>query len=53
MSPQEFRSFDFNRDDLHLAGEPGTGRVQVRLTVLLRRLANPHLPPASLAASLE
>jgi hypothetical protein len=57
--PGEFRSIDFKHADLHRAGEPGTGRLQVRLTVLLKRLANPHLPPASLeimdeyAASLE
>ena len=25
----EFHSFDFNRNDLHLPGEPGTGRLQV------------------------
>jgi hypothetical protein len=30
IPPGEFRSFDFNRDALHLPGEPGTGRLQVR-----------------------
>jgi hypothetical protein len=29
----QFRSFDFNRDDLRLAGEPATGRLQVRAGV--------------------
>ena len=32
----EFRSIDFDRDDLHLAGEPGTGRTQVRTQVRYR-----------------
>ena len=30
IPPGEFRSFDFNRDSIPLAGEPGTGRLQVR-----------------------
>ncbi|MGI8997979.1 MAG: hypothetical protein ACR2GW_15055 [Pyrinomonadaceae bacterium] len=29
----QFQSFDFNRDQLNLPGEPGTGRLQVRLEV--------------------
>jgi len=32
----EFRSIEFDRDNLHLAGEPGTGRVQVRALVRYR-----------------
>jgi hypothetical protein len=31
----EFRSFDVKRDDLRLAGEPGTGRLQVRGKIIL------------------
>ena len=31
----QFQSFDFNRDQINLPGEPGTGRLQVRLEVLL------------------
>ena len=30
---RQFRSFDFDRDNLPLAGEPNTGRVQVRAVV--------------------
>jgi hypothetical protein len=29
----EFRSIDFDREELQLAGEPGTGRVQVRAQI--------------------
>lgn len=35
IPPGEFRSFDFNRDDIGLAGEDGTGRLQVRGTTTL------------------
>ena len=35
----EFRSIEFDRDDLGLAGEPGTGRVQVRSRIRYRFLA--------------
>ena len=31
----EFRSFDVKRDDLHIAGEPGTGRLQLRGKIIL------------------
>ena len=31
----EFRSFDVKRDDLHIGGEPGTGRLQVRGKIIL------------------
>ena len=31
----EFRFFDVKRDDLHVAGEPGTGRLQVRGKIIL------------------
>jgi hypothetical protein len=31
--PSQFRTFDFTRDDLLIAGEPGTGRLQVRADV--------------------
>ena len=30
LPPGQFRSFDFNRADLPLVGEPNTGRLQVR-----------------------
>lgn len=31
-----FHSFDINRDDIALAGEPRTGRLQVRVEVVVR-----------------
>jgi hypothetical protein len=36
LDPGEFHSFDFNRADLPLAGEPGTGRLQVRSEIRRR-----------------
>ena len=36
IEPGEFHSFDFDRDDLPLAGEPGTGRVQLSAEVRYR-----------------
>ena len=33
LDPGVFQSFDFTRVDLPLAGEPGTGRVQVRCEI--------------------
>ena len=50
LSPRQFRSFDFNRDDLLVAGEPGTGRLQVR-TVPLWGLRSRHR--ISVSVSLE
>ena len=41
IPPGEFRWIDFNRDDLPVAGEPGTGRLQVR-TVPLWGLRSRH-----------
>ncbi len=35
----EFRSIEFDRDELQLAGEPGTGRVQVRTQIRYRFLS--------------
>ena len=34
IPPDEFRHVDFNRNDLPLAGDPGTGLLQVRTTPL-------------------
>jgi hypothetical protein len=36
VAPGEFHSFDFKRADLPLAGEPGTGRLQVRSEIRRR-----------------
>lgn len=33
IPPGQFRSFDFNRSEMPLAGEPGTGRLQVRAEI--------------------
>ncbi|MCI0390285.1 MAG: hypothetical protein MOB07_16165 [Acidobacteria bacterium] len=38
LDPGEFHSFKLKRDDLPLAGEPGTGRVQVRAQVIWKKL---------------
>jgi hypothetical protein len=39
-----FHSVDFSRESILREGDPDTGRIQVRPTVLLQRLANPQLP---------
>jgi hypothetical protein len=33
---EKFHSFNFNRDDLHVAGEPGTGRLQMCVSIEVR-----------------
>jgi hypothetical protein len=33
IAPGTFRAIDFTRDSLGLAGEPGTGRLQVRMSI--------------------
>lgn len=51
IEPGEFHSFDFDRDDLHLAGEPDTGRLQVCAQVRYRFFSlvdRSQVPPASL-----
>jgi hypothetical protein len=51
IEPGEFHSFDFDREDLHVAGEPDTGRVQVCARIRYRFFSlvdRTHLPPASL-----
>jgi hypothetical protein len=35
LSPGAFRSFDFQREALAAAGDPSTGRLQVRVSVLI------------------
>jgi hypothetical protein len=35
IGPGAFRSFDFRRESLTAAGEPSTGRLQVRLSILI------------------
>jgi len=46
IPPGEFRWVDIKRDDLPVAGEPGTGRAQVRTIPLwgLRTSARIHVP---------
>ena len=36
IEPDQFHSFDFNRDELPLIGEEGTGRLQVRAVIRYR-----------------
>ncbi|MGI8997976.1 MAG: hypothetical protein ACR2GW_15040 [Pyrinomonadaceae bacterium] len=54
IPPAQFRSFNFNRSELPFAGEPGTGRLQVRLQIEASFTARqplrnaPNLSPASL-----
>lgn len=33
---EKFHSFNFNRDELHVAGEPGTGRLQMCVSIEVR-----------------
>jgi hypothetical protein len=49
----EFRSFDVKRDDLHVTGEPGTGRLQVRGKLILRVLEGSAHSGVSPAVSVE
>jgi hypothetical protein len=49
----EFHSFDFNRSDLPLAGEPGTGRAQVRTAALWGVRTRTSFGPDDVPASLE
>ena len=46
IRPDEFHSFAFNRNDILLAGEPGTGRLQVRATLAFRVFNVRNLPTA-------
>ncbi len=39
VPPGQFRTFDFNRDALSAAGEPGTGRLQVRADIGIRLIS--------------
>ena len=48
----QFRIFDFNRDDLPLAGEPNTGRVQVR-GVMQVAFMDGSVRPVKLSVSTE
>jgi hypothetical protein len=50
----EFRSFDFNRSDLSPAGDPETGRLQIRghVQVFMGDGSVP-LPPTLVSASME
>lgn len=51
LDPGDSHSLDFNRADLPLAGEPGTGRLQVRAQIRLRFFSlvdRTRLAPASL-----
>ncbi len=54
LRPGQFRTFDFNRDDLLVAGEPGTGRLQVRAGIgILKSLDGGATWPNSIPVSIE
>ena len=48
----EFRSFDFQRSDLPLAGDPGTSRAQIR-TMALWGVSHHRFAPDQIPASVE
>jgi hypothetical protein len=49
----QFSNFDFTRDDLAAAGEPGTGRVQVRARFIYRGSSSEQISPDNLLTSME
>lgn len=59
ISRHEFRSINFDRAPLHLVGEPGTGRLQVRARLVMNVAApyqftdNPQAAQGLLVPSLE
>jgi hypothetical protein len=53
LSPGQFRIFDFNRDDLSPAGDPGTGRLQVRGVYRLFLDDGSTLTPEQFPVSME
>jgi hypothetical protein len=56
LEPGQFHSFDFNRDDLPLIGEAGTGRLQVRAVIRYRFLSivdRTQLTPDDFPNSIE
>lgn len=54
VSPSHFHSFDFKRTDLALAGEPNTGRLQLRAEVQFQRDANQTpIPPNRFPVTVE
>jgi hypothetical protein len=54
LRPGQFRTFDFNRDDLLVAGEPGTGRLQVRPGIgILKSRDGGSTWPNNIPASME
>lgn len=52
LRPGQFHTFDFNRDDLRVAGEEGTGRLQVRAGIQVA-LMDGSVRPVKLSVSME
>jgi hypothetical protein len=52
VRPDQFRSLDFKRDDMRVAGEEGTGRVQVRAVIQVV-LMDGSVRPVNLSVSME
>jgi hypothetical protein len=56
LDPGEFHSFDFDRDQIALEGEPGTGRLQVRSQIRFRFFSivdRTRITPDEIPTSLE
>ena len=53
VPPRQFRTIRFNRDDLRVAGEPGTGRVQVQPDFQFQADANQSFSPEDLSFTME
>lgn len=56
LEPGEFHSFDFDRDEIALEGEPGTGRLQVRSQIRFRFFSivdRTQITPDEIPTSLE
>ena len=54
LPPGKIHNFDFNRDDLQVAGEPGTGRLEVRAEIHYRYIERKgQIPPNHFPVSVE
>ena len=53
VPPGQFRTIRFNRDDLRVAGEPGTGRVQVQPDFQFQADANQSFSPEDISFTME
>ena len=53
VPPRQVRTIRFNRDDLRVAGELGTGRVQVQTDFQFQADANQSFSPEDLSFTME